>query len=127
MASARLRLSAVADIEDAQRAIDLVSESLRSCQVMDAEGRIDGMLLAGGISTAQADRIRLAKQLVNDLSKERDETDRVRGWARHADVVERCVAAGLSSANAEAALAELVRSNQVYKKGGEGTYAILRA
>lgn len=125
-ASARLRLSTVIEVDDAKRAIDLMADSLRSCGIIDAQGRIDGDLLEFGVSKAQQDRIRLVTQLIKDLSKEKVD-GRVRSFAYKEQLVEEAAKHGIGKENAEQAAEELVRTGVAYRKGGGGTYALLSA
>lgn len=123
-ASARLRLSDTIDLADAERAVNLMAASLRSCRIMDDTGRLDGDLLQFGKSKAQHDRIRLVQQAVKDLQRAHVDGYN-RGHATEADVVASCLEKGLTAEDVLSSLATLLRNNTIYRRAGGGTYAIL--
>jgi replicative DNA helicase Mcm len=119
-ASARVRLSQVASLEDAQRAIHIVEHYLRSVGSDPETGRFDIDIISTGVSHSQHDRVRKVQDIVRALAKSSE-----RGWAREEDVLDEAQRAGIERDDARKALATLQRNNSVYAKGGAGTFAPL--
>ena len=67
-ASARIRLSNEAELEDAQRAIDIVEYWLR--KIGGGSGLMDIDLVASGVGHSQRERIRILLDIVRELSEE---------------------------------------------------------
>lgn len=123
-ASARLRLADTIEIADAERAVAMMSSSLRSCRIMDDSGRLDGDLMQFGQSKTQHDRIRLVQQAVKDLQRAHVDGYN-RGHAKEADIIAACLEKGLTAEDIRSSLSTLRRNNTIYQRGGPGDYAIL--
>jgi replicative DNA helicase Mcm len=119
-ASARIRLSQEATIEDADRAIRIVETYLTSVGVDRATGKFDIDVIATGVSHSQHDRVRTVQDIIRALSRESE-----KGYAREDDIVAEAGRKGIPAAEAQKALETLKRNNSVYAKGGAGTYAPL--
>ncbi|MFA4957273.1 MAG: minichromosome maintenance protein MCM [Candidatus Methanoperedens sp.] len=66
-AEARLRHSRVAELQDAGRTIDLVSESMRQAGTDPETGELDSDLISTGMGKSQRDRLRLIIEVVRSL------------------------------------------------------------
>ncbi len=119
-ASARMRLSDEATMEDADRAIQIVEYYLRSVGVDRETGQFDIDVITTGVSSSQHDRVRTVQDVIRSLAKASD-----KGYAQEDDVLEECKARGIDEDAARKALQTLKRNNSVYAKGGSGTYAPL--
>ena len=119
-ASARIRMSQEATLEDADRAIRIVETYLRSVGVDRATGKFDIDVIATGVSHSQHDRVRTIQDIVRTLAKESD-----KGYAREEDILAEANRKQIPHADALKALETLKRNNSVYAKGGSGTYAPL--
>lgn len=123
-ASARLRMSESIEMQDAERAVSLMLASFRSCRIMDSSGLLDGDLLQFGQSKSQHDRMRLILQCIKDLQRAHEDGYN-KGHARTKDIVEACEALGIPANLVQSSLEALLRNNTIYKRRGEGTYAVL--
>ncbi|MFA5945085.1 MAG: minichromosome maintenance protein MCM [Candidatus Thermoplasmatota archaeon] len=119
-ASARIRLSQEATLEDAERAVRIVETYLRSVGVDRATGKFDIDVIATGVSHSQHDRVRAIQDIVRTLAKDSD-----KGYAREEDILAEANRKQIPPADALKALETLKRNNSVYAKGGAGTYAPL--
>ncbi len=119
-ASARIRLSQEATIEDAERAIRLVEYYLQSVGVDRETGQFDIDVITTGVSHSQHDRLRSIQDIIRTLCKASD-----KGYAKEEDILEAADDAGIPAAECRKALETLRRNNSVYMKGGAGTYAPL--
>ncbi len=119
-ASARMRLSQEATVEDANRAIKIVEYYLSSVGVDRETGKFDIDVVTTGVSKSQHDRVRTVQEIVKSLSRESD-----KGYAREDDILEEAARQKIDRAEAMKALEALRRNNSVYAKGGSGTYAPL--
>lgn len=119
-ASARIRLSQEATIDDAERAIRIVEYYLRSVGVDRETGKFDIDVITTGVSHSQHDRLRAVQDIIRQLAK-----DSEKGFAREEDILEEAERAGVPSSECRKALETLRRNNSVYAKGGAGTYAPL--
>lgn len=119
-ASARIRLSQEATIEDADRAIRIVNTYMQSVGTDSETGQFDIDKIATGVTHSQHDRLRTVQDIVRTLAKESD-----KGYAREEDVVREAGQKGIPAAEALKALETLKRNSSVYSKGGSGTYAPL--
>jgi replicative DNA helicase Mcm len=119
-ASARIRLSQEATLEDAERAIRIVETYLRSVGVDRETGKFDIDKIATGISHSQHDRMRLLQDIVRTLARESE-----KGYAREEEVVAEAAKQGIPAPEVLKGLETLRRNNSVYAKGGSGTYAPL--
>lgn len=119
-ASARIRLSQEATIEDADRAIRIVETFLNSVGKDPQTGKLDIDLINTGIGHSQQSRMRLVLDLVRTLAK-----SGAKGYATEDQVVSEAVKQGLTREDIAKTLEMLRRNNSVYAKGGAGTYAPL--
>ncbi len=119
-ASARIRLSQEATVEDAERSIRIIESYLRSVGVDRETGKLDIDVIATGVSHSQHDRMRTIQDILRRLAKESD-----KGYAREEDIVAEASRSGVQPAETLKALETLRRNNSVYAKGGAGTYAPL--
>ena len=118
-ASARIRLSQEATLDDAERAIRIVEAYLGSVGVDRETGKFDIDVIATGISHSQQDRMRSMLDIVRTLAKENAE----KGYAREEDVLREAGRQGIQAEAARKALDTLTKNYSVYAKGGSGTYA----
>ncbi|MHB8634164.1 MAG: minichromosome maintenance protein MCM, partial [Thermoplasmatota archaeon] len=119
-ASARIRLSQEATIEDAERSIKIVEGYMRSVGVDSATGKFDIDKIATGMPRSQQDRIRTIQEMVRRLSSQSP-----KGYVRQEDVEAEAARQGFSHAETQKALETLLRNNSLYAKGGSGTFAPL--
>ncbi|WP_457550760.1 LAGLIDADG family homing endonuclease [Archaeoglobus sp.] len=66
-ASAKIRLSNVATIEDAERAIRIFEESIKQIAIDPETGKLDIDYAISGVSAVQRDRIAIIKNIVREL------------------------------------------------------------
>lgn len=123
-ASARLRFSLNAELEDAERSIDLMQASLRSCKVIDGTGRVDGSLLQFGKSKSQADRVRMVIQVIKDVMR-KSPLPYNKACAGIDDVIAAGQDLGIDEQAVRDTVAALLRNATIYQRGGAGQYAIL--
>lgn len=119
-ASARIRLSQEATLEDAERSIRIIEASLRSVGMDRETGKFDIDKIATGVSHSQHDKIRKVQDILRNLAKESD-----KGYAKEEDIVAEANRQGVPPPETLKALETLRRNNSVYAKGGSGTYAPL--
>lgn len=120
-ASARIRLSQEATIEDAERAIGIVEAYMKSVGVDRETGRFDIDVVTTGVSHSQHDRLRKIQDIIGQLTKESP-----RGYAREQDILSEAQKEGIDAAACQKGLETLKRNNSIYSKGGTGTYAPLK-
>ena len=109
-ASARLRLSQEATIDDAKRAIYIIDQYLRRVGMDRETGRFDIDIIATGISHSQHDRMRTIMDIVKRLGSEAKEGNAARG-----DIIREAEIEGLESSKVEQALDRLKRNGQIYE------------
>lgn len=119
-ASARVRLSQEATLDDAHRAISIVEHYLSSVGVDRETGKFDIDVITTGVSHSQHDRMRSMQDIIRNLASSSD-----KGYAREEDVLDDAKRAGIQDDEARKCLKTLMRNNSVYAKGGSGTYAPL--
>jgi len=119
-ASARIRLSQEATLEDAERAIRIVEYYLASVGVDRETGKFDIDVITTGVSHSQHDRLRAVQEIVRALARESE-----KGYAVEEDILEEAAQQKIGRPEALKALETLRRNNSVYAKGGAGTYAPL--
>ena len=119
-ASARIRLSQDATIDDAERAIRIVQTYMQSVGTDSETGKFDIDKIATGVTHSQHDRLRTVQDVIRSLAKESD-----KGYAREDDIVREAGQRGVPAGEVLKALETLKRNNSVYAKGGAGTYAPL--
>jgi replicative DNA helicase Mcm len=118
-ASARIRLSQEANLEDAQRGIRIVESYLRSVGVDRETGKFDIDVIATGVSHSQHDRMRILLDLVRTLAKND------KGYASEDDIVREASKQGISPDLARKSLETMHRNGSIFAKGGAGKYAPL--
>jgi len=109
-ASARIRLSEEAGIEDAKRAIYVIDQYLRRVGMDQETGKFDIDIIATGISHTQHDRMRILMDLIQRLCNETKD-----GNASRADIIQEGEIEGLESSKVEEALDRLKRNGQIYE------------
>ncbi len=119
-ASARVRLSQEATLEDAERGIRIVEAYLRSVGVDRETGKFDIDVITTGVSHSQHDRLRTVQEIIRELAKESE-----KGYAKEEDIVAEAQRRNIPPSETQKALETLRRNNSVYAKGGTGTYAPL--
>ncbi len=68
-ASAKIRLSSIATVEDAERAIRIFEESIKQVAIDPETGKLDIDYAISGVSATQRDRIAVIKNIVKDLEE----------------------------------------------------------
>ncbi len=111
-ASARIRLSQEATVEDAKRAIGIIDSYLRRVGTDKETGKFDIDIIATGISHSQHDRMRIILDIVQKLSTESKD-----GNANRSDVIQEAEIQGIQSSKVEDALSKLVKDGQLYEPG----------
>ena len=109
-ASAKIRLSEEANIEDAKRAIYIIEQYLRRVGMDRETGKFDIDIIATGISHSQHDRMRLLMDIIQRLCNEAKDGNAARG-----DIVQEAEIEGLESSKVEEALDRLKRQGQIYE------------
>lgn len=119
-ASARIRLSQEATLDDAERAIRLMESYLRSVGMDKETGKLDIDMIATGVSHSQQDRLRQLTEIIRSLAREHP-----KGFATREDILREAGRAGMKEDQVQKGLEQLLRNNTVYRKGGDGTFAPL--
>ncbi len=109
-ASARVRLSEVATMDDAKRAIGIVEYYLKGVGMDPESGTFDIDMIVTGTSHTQRDRMTTMIQIIRDLGK--DSKHKV---ADREQILERAAAEGIEAEKADAALQQLKAKGQVYE------------
>jgi len=109
-ASARMRLSQEATVDDAKRAIYIIDQYLRRVGMDRETGRFDIDIIATGISHTQHDRMRTIIDIIQRLSNESKDGNALRG-----DIIREAEIEGLESGKVEDALDRLKRNGQIYE------------
>lgn len=109
-ASARMRLSEEATVEDAKRAIAIIDQYLRRVGLDRETGRFDIDIIATGISHSQHERMRTIIDIVKRLGKESPD-----GNAARADILSEAEIQGIESSKVEEVLERLKRNGQIYE------------
>ena len=109
-ASARIRLSDEATVEDAKRAINIIDQYLRRVGMDRETGRFDIDIIATGISHSQHDRMRTLIDIVQRLGNEAKDGNAARG-----DIIREAEIEGMESKKVEDALDRLKRNGQIYE------------
>jgi replicative DNA helicase Mcm len=117
-ASARIRLSQEATVEDAKRAISIIDQYLRRVGMDRETGKFDIDIIATGISRSQHDRMRSIIDLVKRLCDESPDGNASRG-----DIISEAEIEGMESRKVEEALDRLKRNGQIYEPS-HGKYRI---
>ena len=109
-ASARIRLSEEATVEDAKRSIAIIDQYLRRVGMDRETGRFDIDIIATGISHSQHERMRSIIDIVKRLGKESPD-----GNAARADILSEAEIQGIESSKVEEVLERLKRNGQIYE------------
>jgi replicative DNA helicase Mcm len=112
-ASARVRLSEVATLDDAKRAVGIVEYYLKSVGMDPESGTLDYDVIATGTSHTQRDRMTTIIQILRELMGESKHNT-----ADKQDILERAQAQGIAKDKADAALQQLKAKGQVYEPRG---------
>jgi replicative DNA helicase Mcm len=94
-ASARVRLSDTVELQDAERATDLVMSSLRDVGIDPETGQFDADVVETGTSKTQAERKKVIESVIDELEDEHD------AGAPFDKIIERAEEAGIGSEKAE--------------------------
>jgi replicative DNA helicase Mcm len=108
-ASARARLSESVDMQDAERAIELVMSALEDIGVDPETGEFDADVVETGESKSQRDRKKAVKAVIQDVEEEHD------GGAPVDAVRERAEAIGIDTTDLEHDLDKLAQKGEVYE------------
>ncbi|MFB6311263.1 MAG: LAGLIDADG family homing endonuclease, partial [Salinirussus sp.] len=108
-ASARVRLSDTVEVEDAERATDIVLACLREIGMDPETGQFDADVIETGTSKSQRDRIKNLKALVSEIEDEYDE------GAPIEVVLERAEEAGMDVGTAEHEIEQLKQKGEIYE------------
>ncbi len=108
-ASARVRLSDTVEVEDAQRATDIVLSCLKEIGMDPETGQFDADVIETGTTKSQRDRIKSLKALITDIEDEYDE------GAPVDVVIERAEEAGMDAGTAEHEIEQLKQKGEVYE------------
>jgi replicative DNA helicase Mcm len=109
-ASARVRLSDEANVDDAKRAISIIDQYLRRVGMDRETGKFDIDIIATGISHSQHERMRTLIDIIQRLCKESKGESALRG-----DIIREAEIEGLESSKVEEALDRLKRNGQIYE------------
>ncbi|MFH1101424.1 MAG: minichromosome maintenance protein MCM [Methanobacteriota archaeon] len=109
-ASARIRLSEEATVEDAKRAISIIDQYLRRVGMDRETGRFDIDVIATGISHSQHERMRNIIDIIKRISKESTE-----GNAARTDIISEAEIQGIESSKVDEVLDRLKRNGQIYE------------
>ncbi len=113
-ASAKARLSEHVTKEDAKRAIDLLTFSLKQVGIDPETGRFDIDYLVSGISSSQRSKITIMLELIDELGKDNN------GLVKVEELIEEAKKRGISEAKALEIIEKLKRSGEIYEpKTGE--------
>ena len=109
-ASARVRLSEEATVEDAKRAISIIDQYLRRVGMDRETGKFDIDIIATGISHTQQSRMRSIIDIIQKLCNASED-----GNATRSDIVSEAEIQGIESSKVENALDRLNRNGQIYE------------
>jgi replicative DNA helicase Mcm len=109
-ASARVRLSEEATVEDAKRAISIIDQYLRRVGMDRETGKFDIDIIATGISHTQQSRMRTIIDIIQKLCDASED-----GNASRSDIVSEAEIQGIESSKVESALDRLNRNGQIYE------------
>jgi len=90
-ASAKIRLSETVTLDDAERAINLVLDSLKEVGIDPETGELDADVLESGTSATQRDKVMTIKEVISDLEDEKsgDPVEMI-------EIIDECTSRGLS-------------------------------
>ena len=109
-ASARIRLSEEATVDDAKRSISTIDQYLRRVGTDRETGKIDIDIIATGISHSQHDRMRVIMDTIKRLCDESKD-----GNAARSEIVTEAEAKGLAADKIKEVLDRLKRNGQIYE------------
>ena len=109
-ASARVRLSEEATVDDAKRAISIIDRYLRRVGLDRETGKFDIDIIATGISHSQHERMRSLIDIIQKLCSEAKDGNAARG-----DIIREAEIVGIESTKVEEALERLKRNGQIYE------------
>lgn len=109
-ASARVKLSNEATIDDAKRAISIIDQYLRRVGMDRETGKFDIDIIATGFSHTQHERMRMLIDIIQRVSNESKD-----GNAPRSDIIREAEIQGLESSRVEEALDRLKRNGQIYE------------
>jgi len=109
-ASARIRLSQEATVEDSKRAIAIIDQYLRRVGMDRETGKFDIDIIATGFSHSQHERMRSIIDLIKRLCNESSD-----GNAARSDIISEAEISGMESRKVEEALDRLKRNGQIYE------------
>jgi replicative DNA helicase Mcm len=109
-ASARIRLSEVATVDDAKRSISIIDQYLRRVGMDRETGKFDIDIIATGISHSQHERMRMLIDLIKRLCGQSPE-----GNADRSEIISEAEIMGLEASKVEGALNKLKRDGQIYE------------
>jgi len=109
-ASARIRLSQEATVDDSKRAIAIIDQYLRRVGMDRETGKFDIDIIATGISHSQHERMRSIIDLIKRLCNESPD-----GSAARSDIISEAEISGIESSKVEGALDRLKRNGQIYE------------
>ena len=109
-ASARVRLSEEATVEDAKRAISIIDQYLRRVGMDRETGKFDIDIIATGISHTQQSRMRSIIDIIQKLCNASEDDN-----ATRSDIVSEAEIQGIESSKVEGALDRLKRNGQIYE------------
>ncbi len=114
-ASARARLSNIATVEDAQRAVRIVEYYLR--KIAGEGDRLDFDIIATGTSHSQREQITILKDLIGSLLRSGEGVDAKRGVG--SDVLFKAAAdRGITEDRAKTLLRRLSQNGEIYSPSG---------
>lgn len=116
-ASARVRLSDTATVEDVERAINLVNFSLKQAGMDIEAGKVDIDKIMVGVTKSQRDRINEIIRIIRGLEREFE-------TARKSEIVQRCGEKGISERDVEELLEKLKRDGNIYEPK-HGNYKVV--
>ena len=90
-ASAKIRLSETVTLDDAERAINLVLDSLKEVGIDPETGELDADVLESGTSATQRDKVMTIKEVISDLEEEKDGDP-----VEMIEIIDECTSRGLS-------------------------------
>ncbi len=107
-ASAKIRLSNVATVEDAERAIRIFEESIKQIAIDPETGKLDIDYAISGVSAVQRDRIAIIKNIVKELESSTP-------WgASEEEILERAENAKIPKDKAMEVLEKLKQKGELY-------------
>jgi replicative DNA helicase Mcm len=109
-ASARVRLAAKAEIEDARRAIGIVEYYLRKVGVDRETGRFDIDVITTGISHSLHERMRMVIDIIKKLCSESKS-----GLAARDEIIHEAGAEGIDPSKSKEVLTKLIKNGQIYE------------